>query len=140
MNKIWPKGVFPVKNRKKSEHHHWILHIRISLATKFHFQQISDLETKFAQKKDTSGRTQKNKCHHWVVHIRISLSTKLQPKLTTLIFRPNLSKQKNRTFVCVHGRYIKLFRTGADRRNGIVMSLLLLVAGKKKQINIYLYL
>ena len=33
------------------------------------------------------------------------------------------------TFACVHGRYyIKLFHTGADRHNGILMSLLLLVA------------
>ena len=29
--------------------------------------------------------------------------------------------------------YIKLFRTGADRYNGILMSLLLLVAEKKHQ-------
>ena len=41
-------------------------------------------------------------------------------------------KQKNRTFACVHGRYllyyIKPFRKGADRHNGILMSLLLLAA------------
>ena len=34
LHHVWPKRVFPVKNGK-SEHHHWILHIRISLDTKF---------------------------------------------------------------------------------------------------------
>ena len=31
---FYPRRVFPVENRK-SEHHHWILHIWISLGTKF---------------------------------------------------------------------------------------------------------
>ena len=34
LDQVCPKGVIPVKN-PKSEHHHWILHIRISLGTKF---------------------------------------------------------------------------------------------------------
>ena len=34
LGQICPKNVFSVWNRK-SEHHHWILHIRISLGTKF---------------------------------------------------------------------------------------------------------
>ena len=40
-------------------------------------------------------------------------------------------KQKDRTFVCVQmivTYYIKLFRTRAERHNGILMSLLLLIA------------
>ena len=38
-------------------------------------------------------------------------------------------KRNNHTCACVHGRYyIKLFRTVADRQNGVLMSLLLLVA------------
>ena len=40
-------------------------------------------------------------------------------------------KQKDRTFVCVQmivTYYIKLFRTGAERHNGILMFLLLLIA------------
>ena len=32
------KRVFPVENRK-SEHYHWIMHVRISQGTKFHFKQ-----------------------------------------------------------------------------------------------------
>ena len=34
MDQICPKRVFPIKNRK-SGHHHWILHVRISVGTKF---------------------------------------------------------------------------------------------------------
>ena len=42
-------------------------------------------------------------------------------------------KRKNRTCACVHGRYlhIKIFHTGADRHNGILMSLLLLATETK---------
>ena len=36
-DKICPESVFPVKNRK-SEHHHWITQIQISLGTKFQFK------------------------------------------------------------------------------------------------------
>ena len=43
-----PQRVSQVENGK-SEHHHWILHIRISLGTKFHFKQTSlKFGTKFA--------------------------------------------------------------------------------------------
>ena len=34
MDQIYPNGVFPVENAK-SERHHWILHIQISLGTEF---------------------------------------------------------------------------------------------------------
>ena len=40
-------------------------------------------------------------------------------------------KCTNRTFTCIHGRYyIKLFRTGADSHNDILMSLLLVTEAK----------
>ena len=46
-----PKKVFPVENRK-SEHHHGILHIWISLGTKFELKLIIlSFWTKFIQKK-----------------------------------------------------------------------------------------
>ena len=46
-----PKKVFPVKNRK-SEHHHGILHIWISLGTKFQLKLIIlSFWTKFTQKR-----------------------------------------------------------------------------------------
>ena len=47
---ICPKKIFSVKN-DKSEHHHWMLHIRISLGTKFKLRlTILIFQTKFAQK------------------------------------------------------------------------------------------
>ena len=43
------KGVFGIK--QKSEHHHWILDVRISLRTKFQLKlEILIFWTKFAQK------------------------------------------------------------------------------------------
>ena len=80
----------------------------------------------------------KSEHHHWILHIRISLGTKFQLKLIVLtFFSPNLFK---REFPVENGKialvrasmvatyYIKLFRIGADRHNGILISLLLLVA------------
>ena len=80
----------------------------------------------------------KYKHHHGILHIQISHGTKFQLKLTILMFRPNMLKkgisrlkQKTRNFACVMvvTYYIKLFHTWAHRHNGILMRLLLLVAG-----------
>ena len=50
LDQIYPRRVFVVKNRK-CEHHHWILHIRISFGTKFQLKlTISIFRTKFAKK------------------------------------------------------------------------------------------
>ena len=40
LNQICPKRTFPVE-KSKIENHHWILHIRISLGTKFHLKLTS---------------------------------------------------------------------------------------------------
>ena len=40
IDQTWPKKVFPIQNRK-SEHHHFILHIRISLGIKFHLKMTT---------------------------------------------------------------------------------------------------
>ena len=51
MEQVSPKIVFPIKNGK-SENHHWILYIRISLSTKLQFKlAILKFWTKFAQKR-----------------------------------------------------------------------------------------
>ena len=53
-----PKKVFPVKNRK-SEHHHGILHIWISLGTKFQLKLIIlSFWTKFTQKRYFKSKTE----------------------------------------------------------------------------------
>ena len=77
--------------------------------------------------------------HHWILHVRISLGTKLLIKLTTLVwfcFFPQICPK--REFPVQNGKislvrasmvvtyYIKIFRTGAVRHNGILMSPLLL--------------
>ena len=54
-----PKKVFPVKNWK-SEHHHWILHIQISLGTKFQLKlTILIFLTRFIQKGFFWSKTEK---------------------------------------------------------------------------------
>ena len=53
-----PKKVFPVENRK-SEHHHGILHIWISLGTKFQLKLIIlSFWTKFTQKRYFQSKTE----------------------------------------------------------------------------------
>ena len=50
LDEICPKRVFSVQSRK-SEQHHWILHIRISLGTKFQLKvTILIFWTKFSRK------------------------------------------------------------------------------------------
>ena len=69
LDKNLPKRVFLVKN-EKSEHHHWILQIRISLSIKFHLKlTILTFWTKFnwKQKRSTtllnSAYSNRARCH-----------------------------------------------------------------------------
>ena len=58
-DQICPKKTFSVKDGK-CEHHLWILHIRISLGTKFDFNQIIlNFGTKFARKEYLRSKTKK---------------------------------------------------------------------------------
>ena len=70
MDQICSKRVFPVKN-EKSEQHYWVLHVRISVGTKFHLKLIilTFLDQIFPQKSISS-----QKRHHWIQHIQIRLS------------------------------------------------------------------
>ena len=69
-----PKKVFPVKNRK-SEHHHGILHIWISLDTKFQLKLIIlSFWTKFTQKRYFQSKTEQaiQELHvsaFWIVNV-----------------------------------------------------------------------
>ena len=59
LDQIFPKTVFPFKNRK-NEHHHWILHAKISVGTKFQLKvTILMFWTKFAQKGYFHSKTKK---------------------------------------------------------------------------------
>ena len=78
------KRVFLVENRK-NECHHWILHIWISLGTKFQLKlAILIFWTRFAKKVYLQPKKRKRWHHYWILHIRISRGTKFQ--LTILIF------------------------------------------------------
>ena len=86
LGQICSKRVFLVKNRK-SEHHHWILHIRISLNTKLQLgQNILIFRTKLAQKRFFPSKTEKVNNTIRFLHIRISLGPKFQLKPSILIF------------------------------------------------------
>ena len=75
MDQICPKIEFPAKT-KKSEQHHWFLHIQLSLCNKFsnNFRFLDQICAKKIEQ------------HHWILHIWIRLSTKFQLKLIILIF------------------------------------------------------
>ena len=95
MDQVYPKGEIPVKNGK-SEHHHRILHIRISLGTKFYLElTILIFLDQICTKREFPVENAK------IAFVRVSM---------------------------VVTYYIKLFRKGNDRHNGILMSLLVLVA------------
>ena len=57
LDQINQKGYF--YSKKKKENRHWILHIRISLGSKFQLQQASLSFGKNFQKKDTPSQKQK---------------------------------------------------------------------------------
>ena len=81
MDQIYPKGVFSIENGK-SEHHHCILHIRISLGTKFQVKlTILIFWTKFEQKEYIQSKTEK-------VNITIEFS------IFELVYVPNFTSNK----------------------------------------------
>ena len=83
--------------KQKSEQHHWILHIRIWLATKFQLKvTILIFWTKFAKKGYFWSKTRKANSifFHWIFFIGIRLATKISLKLTILIFWTKFSTQK----------------------------------------------
>ena len=83
------KGISSQK--QKREHHHWILHIRISLGTEFQLKTVN-LENYFnilkqiCPKKALPIKIEKTEHRHWIPHIRVSLGIGFQLKLTILTF------------------------------------------------------
>ena len=79
------KGISGLK--QKSGHHYWILHIQISLGTKFKLKlTIFGSLYQIYPKRIFPVWSIKSEYLHWILHIRFSLGTKFQLKLTTLIF------------------------------------------------------
>ena len=95
--------------------------------------------TKFFQKRYFRWETEKNEHQHLIMHLRIRLGIKFQLKLIVLMFGPNLLKKgiwvlklkEKSPWRYLLTYYIKLLCTGANRHNGILMSLLLLVTEAK---------
>ena len=58
LEQIYPRTVFPVDN-EKSENHHIILHIRISLGIKFHFEKTTLNSGTNLTKNGISGQKEK---------------------------------------------------------------------------------
>ena len=77
--------VFKIKT-KKTEHPHWILHIEISLSTKFQLKLtiLIFLEHVCPKKRYLQSKTL-NELYHRILHNQISLGTEFQFKQTTLI-------------------------------------------------------
>ena len=90
--KFAPKRVFPVKN-KKSEHHHWILHVRISLGTKVQLKLI--ILDQIWGKRAFPVVNKKSEQHHRIQHIRITLRIKCHLKLTNLTFSTKFTQREH---------------------------------------------
>ena len=66
------KKGYSASNRKQNKYHHWILHIRVILGTRFQLKlTILIFCTKFAQEVEIGKSEQR----HWILHIRISPGT-----------------------------------------------------------------
>ena len=91
MDQICPKkGSSPsVENRKCED---WILHIRISLSTKFQLNLIIFIFL-ICPKRLFPIKHGKGEHLHRILHIQISLSTKFKFKLTILIFWTKFAKK-----------------------------------------------
>ena len=110
------------------------MHIEINFGTKFQLK-LTNLTfwTKFFLKRYFRPKTEK--MSSTTEFCIFELGTKLQLKLTIFeCFLPKKGtygrKWENRTCACVHGCYLlyQTFPHGSDKRNSILMSLLVLVA------------
>ena len=128
MDQICPKKVFPVKSRK-GEHQHWILHLRISLDTKFQLNLTIWFFGPNLPKKGVSS--QKGKTWTSSFNSSYSIELVLVPNFSLnwqfWYSGPNFPKRVLRVSMVVT-YYIKRFHAGADRQNGILISFLLLLA------------
>ena len=81
--------------KQKKWKYHWILHVPISLETKFQLKLIIlNFWIKFAQKEYYRSKTKKSEHHHWILYIRVSLDTKFQLKLTILKFGTKFAQKR----------------------------------------------
>ena len=95
MDQICPKGVFPVYHRK-GEHDRWVLHIRISLDTKFKLKlTILIFWTKFSQKQCFRSKTEKvNTTNEFYIFELVKI-TNFSLNCQFWFFGPNLPEKGN---------------------------------------------
>ena len=142
MDQICPERKITTE-KEKSEHHYWILDIQIIQGMKFQLKlTILIFWNKFAQK----GYFQSKKWKKWASPLnsvyskyysyQISASTD-NFDILDQIFQKRIFPVRKGKIALVRASlvvtyYIKYFRTGNDRHNGILMSLLLLLADTLK--------
>ena len=86
LDQICPEKLFLVSSRK-SENHYWILHIQITLNTKFQLKiAILYCSTKFDHKRFFWSKAEEVRINFWNLHIQISLNMKFQLQTTILFF------------------------------------------------------
>ena len=86
------KRIFPIENRK-TEHHHRVFHIRISLNTKFQLKlTLLTFWTKFVQNRYFQSKKIKWK-QHWILNIEISWGINFQFEQAIWVFGPNLPEK-----------------------------------------------
>ena len=96
-----PKKGISGRNHK-TEHHHWILHIRIHKVSNLSFTWQFCFLNQICPKRVFTVENGKIEHHHWMLHTRVSLGTKFHFNQTILILMPNLpkngiSKRKQKT-------------------------------------------
>ena len=86
------KSILPIENRK-TEPHHRVFHIRISLNTKFQLKlTLLTFWTKFVQNRYFQSKKIKWK-QHWILNIQISWGINFQFEQTIWVFGTNLPKK-----------------------------------------------
>ena len=117
LDQICLKWGIPVGN-KISEYHHWILHIRINVGSRFQLKiTILIFWTKFAQKGYFHFQSKTEKVNITIDDVCPKRVIPVEDGKIALVYA---------SMVVTY--YIKRFCTGANRHNGILMSLLFLVA------------
>ena len=93
-NKLNPKKFISSLKQKKSEHHHWILHIWINWSNKYQLKlTILIFWSNLSPKGYFLSKTEKSDHHYWILHILISVGTKFQLKLAILTFSTKITQK-----------------------------------------------
>ena len=90
-----PKKCYSQPKTKKNRQHHWILHIPVSLSTKFHFKENLKFWDQICLKRVFPVKNGKSHHHHWFLHKQIRLGAEFQLKLTIFIFWAKFTQKRS---------------------------------------------